>query len=119
VTCAPDIQRIINFKTEMEFGYDGKHGAYQPCNVRAPVIPPPAATVVGPSIAAHGPPPILLLMSMHMLLLLVGLHLQLLLSPPELPLIGARSRTFLSKASKLSSLGAAPTTPLSASLISR
>jgi hypothetical protein len=25
---APYIQRIINFKTEMDFGYDGKHGAY-------------------------------------------------------------------------------------------
>jgi hypothetical protein len=121
VTCAPDIQRIINFKTEMEFGYDGKHGIYQPCNVRAPIIPPPppAATVVGPCIAAHGPPPILLLLPMHILLLLVGMHLQLLLSPPELPLIRARSRTFLSKASKPSSLCAAPTIPLSASLISR
>jgi hypothetical protein len=25
---APFIQRIINYKTDMEFGYDGKHGAY-------------------------------------------------------------------------------------------
>jgi hypothetical protein len=24
------IQWIINYKTDMEFGYDGKHGAYQP-----------------------------------------------------------------------------------------
>jgi hypothetical protein len=28
VIYAPYIQRIINFKTEMQFGYDGKHGAY-------------------------------------------------------------------------------------------
>jgi hypothetical protein len=28
VIYAPYIQRIINYKTEMDFGYDGKHGAY-------------------------------------------------------------------------------------------
>jgi hypothetical protein len=28
VIYAPYIQIIINIKTEMEFGYDGKHGAY-------------------------------------------------------------------------------------------
>jgi hypothetical protein len=27
---APYIQRAINYKMEMEFGYDGKHGACQP-----------------------------------------------------------------------------------------
>jgi hypothetical protein len=32
---APYIQRIINFKTGMEFGYDGKHAAYQPHIVMA------------------------------------------------------------------------------------
>jgi hypothetical protein len=42
VIYAPYIQRIINFKTEMEFGYDGKHGAYQPHVVRAIVVPPPS-----------------------------------------------------------------------------
>jgi hypothetical protein len=30
------IQRIINYKTDMEFGYDGKHGAYQPHVIRGP-----------------------------------------------------------------------------------
>jgi hypothetical protein len=60
VIYAPYIQRIINFKTEMEFGYDGKHGAYQPHIIRAPGVPPPsppAAAAVGTSIAAHGYPP--------------------------------------------------------------
>jgi hypothetical protein len=61
VIYAPYIQRIINYKTEMEFGYDGKHGAYQPHIVRAPIVPPPsppaATTAVGTSTAAHGSPP--------------------------------------------------------------
>jgi hypothetical protein len=30
VIYAPYIQRIINYKTDMEFGYDGKDGAYLP-----------------------------------------------------------------------------------------
>jgi hypothetical protein len=30
VIYAPYIQRIINYKTDIEFVYDGKHGAYQP-----------------------------------------------------------------------------------------
>jgi hypothetical protein len=30
VIYAPYIQRIINYKTDIEFIYDGKHGAYQP-----------------------------------------------------------------------------------------
>jgi hypothetical protein len=42
VIYAPYIQRIINYKIEMEFGYDGKHGAHQPHIVRAPAIPPPS-----------------------------------------------------------------------------
>jgi hypothetical protein len=37
VIYAPYIKRIINFKTDMEFGYDGKHGAYQPHVVWAPL----------------------------------------------------------------------------------
>jgi hypothetical protein len=58
VIYAPYIQHIINYKTEMEFGYDGKHGAYQPHIVRGPVVPPPpAAAAVSTSVAAHDSPP--------------------------------------------------------------
>jgi hypothetical protein len=59
VIYAPYIQRIINFKTEMEFEYDDKNGAYQLHIVRAPVVPPPSPPVVvatGTSVIAHGPP---------------------------------------------------------------
>jgi hypothetical protein len=52
VIYAPYIQRIINYTTEMEFGYDGKHEAYQPHIVRAPTVPPPSSSVV-----AHDSPP--------------------------------------------------------------
>jgi hypothetical protein len=62
----PYIQWIINLKTDMEFGYDGKHGPYQPHLVRAPVVPPDAAATAGSSTA-----PLLLLL----LLLLVNLLL--------------------------------------------
>jgi hypothetical protein len=57
---APYIQRIVNFKTKMEFGYDGKHGAYQPHIVRAPTIPPspPTVAIVGTFAAAHGSSPV-------------------------------------------------------------
>jgi hypothetical protein len=58
---APYIQRIINYKTDMEFGYDGKHGAYQPHVVRGPAVPPPplaAATAMGPSATTPTSPPI-------------------------------------------------------------
>jgi hypothetical protein len=57
---APYIQRIINYKTEMEFGYDGKHGAYHPHIVWGPAVPPPppvAAAVAGPSAATPTFPP--------------------------------------------------------------
>jgi hypothetical protein len=60
VIYAPYIQRIINFKTEREFGYDGKHGAYQPHIVRAPDVSPPSppvAVAAGTSAAAHSSPP--------------------------------------------------------------
>jgi hypothetical protein len=58
VIYAPYIQRIINVKTEMEFGYDGKHGEYQPHIVWAPTVPPPpAVAAVGTSAAAHDCPP--------------------------------------------------------------
>jgi hypothetical protein len=56
----PYIQRIINYKMDMEFGYDGKHGAYQPHVVRGPVVPPPPPTTTaaaGPSPAAPASPP--------------------------------------------------------------
>jgi hypothetical protein len=57
---APYIQRIINYKTYMEFGYDGKHGPYQPHLVWAPATPPPLATAAaaaGTSVAAPASPP--------------------------------------------------------------
>jgi hypothetical protein len=59
VIYAPYIQKIINYKTEMEFGYDGKRGAYQPHIVRAPAIPPspPTDAAASTSTAAHGSPP--------------------------------------------------------------
>jgi hypothetical protein len=63
--------------------------------------------------------PRILLLLVHVLLLLVGMYLQLLLSPLELPLVGARSRTFLSRVSRLSFPCAAPTTLLSVSVINR
>jgi hypothetical protein len=77
VSYPPYIQRIMNYKTELEFWYDGKHGAYQPHNVKAPAIPPPslpAAAAMGTSAAAHGSQ-LLLLLLVHMLLVLVGMHL--------------------------------------------
>jgi hypothetical protein len=95
VIYAPYIQRIINYKTEMEFGYDGKHGAYQPHIVRAPALPPPSPhiAVVGTSTATHGSPPTAS-PPMQVLLLLIGMHLQLLLRLLKLPLIKAISKTF-------------------------
>jgi hypothetical protein len=45
----------------MEFGYDGKHGAYHPHNIQRPVAPPPppppTANLVGPSAATPASPP--------------------------------------------------------------
>jgi hypothetical protein len=59
VIYAPYIQRIINYKADMKFGYDGKHGAYQPHVVRGPAVPPPppAATTVGTSTAVPASSP--------------------------------------------------------------
>jgi hypothetical protein len=51
---APYIHKIINYKIDMEFGYDGKHGAYQPHVIWGPTVPPPSPTTaaaVGPSAA--------------------------------------------------------------------
>jgi hypothetical protein len=54
VIYAPYIQRIINYKADMEFGYDGKHGVYQPHVVQGPAVPPPpsAAATTGTSVVA-------------------------------------------------------------------
>jgi hypothetical protein len=59
VIYAPYIQRIINCKTDIEFGYDGKHGVYQPHIVRALVVPPPSppAVAAGTSTTAQDSPP--------------------------------------------------------------
>jgi hypothetical protein len=56
---APFIQRIINYKTDMEFGYDGQHGAYQPHIIHGPVVPPPPPVTdpMGPSATAPASPP--------------------------------------------------------------
>jgi hypothetical protein len=42
----------------MEFGYDGKHGAYQPHIIRGPTSPPPPPTadLAGASAAAPASP---------------------------------------------------------------
>jgi hypothetical protein len=80
------------------------------------------------SLHLHPPPllwvpllqPLLLLLPVHLLLLLwEGMHLQLLLSHLMQLLVGARNRTSLSQASRLSSPCAAPTTLSSVSLINR
>jgi hypothetical protein len=58
---APYIQRIINCKTDMEFRYDGKHGAYQPHVVQGPAVPPPplaVAIATGPLATAPASPPV-------------------------------------------------------------
>jgi hypothetical protein len=56
---APYIQRIINYKMDMEFGYDDKHRAYLPHVVRGPAVPPPpVAAATGPSATAPASPPV-------------------------------------------------------------
>jgi hypothetical protein len=89
VIYAPFIQWIINYKTDMEFGYDGKHGAYQPHVILGPAAPPPPPTAdpVGASTAAPASPPA------HALQQLLS---HLLLLPVE-----ARSKMFSSGASRL------------------
>jgi hypothetical protein len=60
VIYAPYIQMIINYKTDMEFVYDGKHVAYQPHIVRTPAVPPasqPTAAAMGTSVIAQNSPP--------------------------------------------------------------
>jgi hypothetical protein len=58
VIYAPYIQRIINFKTDMVFVYDGKDGAYQPHVIRGPMdSPPPPAAATGTSTVAPASPP--------------------------------------------------------------
>jgi hypothetical protein len=60
---APFIQRIINYKADMEFGYDGKHGAYQSHIVRGHVAPPPPPPLIPWVLQLQ---PLLLLLSMHL-----------------------------------------------------
>jgi hypothetical protein len=58
---APYTQRIISYKTNMQFGYDGKHGAYQPHIIRGPTVPPPPPTdaaAMGPSATTPASPPV-------------------------------------------------------------
>jgi hypothetical protein len=86
---APFIQRIINYKTDMEFGYDGKHGAYQPHVIRGPAT----------QLLLH-PLLILRVLQLQPLLLLLAVHLQQLLSHLVLLHVEARSRMFLSRASR-------------------
>jgi hypothetical protein len=59
VIYAPYIQRIINYKADMEFGYDEKHRAYQPHVIWGPIVPPPppAAAAVGTSSATPASSP--------------------------------------------------------------
>jgi hypothetical protein len=59
VIYTPYIQRIINYKADTEFEYDGKHGAYRPHIIRGPAVcpPSPATAATGTSTAAHDSPP--------------------------------------------------------------
>jgi hypothetical protein len=59
VIYAAYIQRIINCKTDMEFGYDRKHGAYQPHVVQGHAIPspPPVAAAASTSTISPASPP--------------------------------------------------------------
>jgi hypothetical protein len=52
VIYASYIQRIINYKTDMKFIYDGEHVAYQPHVIRGPVDPPPPAAAAAGTSAA-------------------------------------------------------------------
>jgi hypothetical protein len=60
VIYAPYIQRIINYKTDMEFVYDVKHGSYQPHIIQNPMDPPPplVAATAGTSAVAPASPPV-------------------------------------------------------------
>jgi hypothetical protein len=52
---------IIDYTMDMEFGYDGKHGAYQAHVIRGPAVPPPppaAAAATDPSAIAPASPPV-------------------------------------------------------------
>jgi hypothetical protein len=64
VIYAPFIHKIINSKTNMEFQYDGDHGAYMPQLVRTPHTSPPTASspaaaspadVCAPLASGHAP----------------------------------------------------------------
>jgi hypothetical protein len=57
VIYAPYIQKIINYKTDMEFEYDGDHSVYLPQLVRTPhTAPSSAAATATTSSLAHDPP---------------------------------------------------------------
>jgi hypothetical protein len=62
VISAPYIQKIINYKTHMEFEYDGDHSVYLPQLVQTPhtspsATPSPAAAATATTSApAHDPP---------------------------------------------------------------
>jgi hypothetical protein len=97
VIYAPYIKRIINFKTEMEFGFDGKHGEYQPHIVKDPTVPPPSppAAAAGTFAAAPSSPPTSACAPPAS-----EQHLQLLVSLLELPLIGGKKQNILIKGLK-------------------
>jgi hypothetical protein len=53
VIYAPYIQRIINYKADMEFEYDRDHGVYLPQLLRTPHTSPPVAAAT--SAPTHTP----------------------------------------------------------------
>jgi hypothetical protein len=59
VIYAPYIQKIINSKTDMEFQYDGDHGAFMSQLVRTPHTSPPhaasPASALVPTASGHAP----------------------------------------------------------------
>jgi hypothetical protein len=61
------IQRIINYKTDIEFVYDGKYGSYQPHVIRGNVDP---LLLLLLRLRALQMQPLLLLLPVHLLLLL-------------------------------------------------
>jgi hypothetical protein len=116
VIYAPYIQKIINSKTDMEFQYDGDHGARTWSFSMMETMVLLCHSLSGLHIPLLL---LLLLLPVHLFLLLVDMHPLQLLSPPELLLVRARNKISLLRYSRLSSPCVAPTTPLSESLISR
>jgi hypothetical protein len=111
VIYAPYVQKIINYKTHVEFEYDGDHSVYLPQLVRTPhnspsAAPSPATAVATTSAPAHDPP-------------IIGMYPSLLPSPPEMLLVRAKTKIFLSKASRILFPCVAPKTLSFMSFISR